>query len=138
MNKVFYLDAQRACLDAYNLGWRAYLQQRETDERRRRRERVNAGRQASALMAQADKMRAKATKARAAQNMQRRAERMLAGVEAERSADRVARLRFPVPAAVRPDPADRRRACPSRTGPPRCSAASTWPSTGAAGWWSSG
>src|SRR5277367_344987 len=49
-------------------------------------------------MAQADKMRAKATKARAAQNMQRRAERMLAGVEAERTADRVARLRFPVPA----------------------------------------
>ena len=98
VNKVFYLDAQRACLDTYNLGWRAYLQQRETDERRRRRERVNAGRQASALMAQADKMRAKATKARAAQNMQRRAERMLAGVEAERTADRVARLRFPVPA----------------------------------------
>ncbi len=80
VNKVFYLDAQRACLDTYNLGWRAYLQQRETDERRRRRERVNAGRQAGALMAQADKMRAKATKARAAQNMQHRAERMLAGV----------------------------------------------------------
>jgi len=98
VNKVFYLDAQRACLDAYNLGWHAYLQQRETDERRRRRERVNAGRQAGALMAQADKMRAKATKARAAQNMQRRAERLLAGVEAERTADRVARLRFPVPA----------------------------------------
>jgi ATPase subunit of ABC transporter with duplicated ATPase domains len=98
VNKVFYLDAQRACLDTYNLGWRAYLQQRETDDRRHRRERVNAGRQAGALMAQADKMRAKATKARAAQNMQRRAERMLAGVEAERTADRVARLRFPVPA----------------------------------------
>jgi ATPase subunit of ABC transporter with duplicated ATPase domains len=98
VNKVFYLDAQRACLDTYNLGWRAYLQQRETDDRRRRRERVNAGRQAGALMAQADKMRAKATKARAAQNMQRRAERMLAGVEAERTADRVARFRFPVPA----------------------------------------
>src|SRR6201985_3193503 len=96
VNKVFYLDAQRACLDAYNLGWRAYLQQRETDERRRRRERVNAGRQASALMAQADKMRAKATKARAAQNMQRRAERMLAGGEAERSADRGGTVRFPV------------------------------------------
>ncbi len=97
VNKVFYLDAQRACLDTYNLGWRAYLQQRETDERRRRRERVNAGRQAGALMAQADKMRAKATKARAAHNMQRRAERMLAGVEAERTADRVAKLRFPLP-----------------------------------------
>src|ERR1700760_4914711 len=98
VNKVFYLDAQRACLDAYNLGWRAYLQQRETDERRRRRERVNAGRQAGAPVAQAAKLGAKATKAKAAQNMQRRAERMLAGVEAERSADRVARLRFPVPA----------------------------------------
>src|SRR5579859_6055293 len=55
VNKVFYLDAQRACLDIYNLGWRAYLQQRETDERRRRRERANAGRQASALMAQAER-----------------------------------------------------------------------------------
>jgi ATPase subunit of ABC transporter with duplicated ATPase domains len=97
VNKVFYLDAQRNCLDAYNLGWHAYLQQRETDERRRHRERVNAGRQASALMAQADKMRAKATKAQAAKNMQRRAERMLASVQAERQADKVAKLRFPTP-----------------------------------------
>jgi len=97
VNKVFYLDAQRNCLDTYNLGWHAYLQQRETDERRRRRERVNAGRQASALMAQADKMRAKATKAQAAKNMQRRAERMLATVQAERQADKVAKLRFPTP-----------------------------------------
>ncbi len=98
VNKVFYLDAQRVCLDIYNLGWHAYLQQRETDERRRRRERANAGRQASALMAQADKMRAKATKAQAAKNMQRRAERMLAAVEPERRSERVAKLRFPVPA----------------------------------------
>ena len=99
VNKVFHLDANRSVLDVYNVGWKTYLQQRETDERRRRRERVNAGRQAGALMAQADKMRAKATKARAAKNMQRRAERMLAGVEAERAADRVARLRFPDPAS---------------------------------------
>jgi ATPase subunit of ABC transporter with duplicated ATPase domains len=98
VNKVFYLDAQRANLDMYNLGWHAYLQQRETDERRRRRERVNAERQATALAAQADKMRAKATKARAAHNMQRRADRLLAGVEAERVHDRVARLSFPTPA----------------------------------------
>ncbi len=97
VNKIFYLDAQRQMLDTYNLGWHAYLQQRETDERRRRRERVNAGRQASALMAQADRMRAKATKAQAAKNMQRRAERLLAGVQAERHADKVARLRFPAP-----------------------------------------
>jgi len=98
VNKVFYLDAQRCVLDFYNLGWSAYLKQRETDERRRKRERANAERQATALSAQADKMRAKATKARAAQGMQRRAERLLSGLADERAADRVARLRFPVPA----------------------------------------
>jgi len=87
VNKVFHLDANRAALDIYNVGWKAYLEQREADERRRRRERVNAQRQATALQAQADKMRAKATKARAAQSMQRRAERLLAGVEAERVRD---------------------------------------------------
>ena len=43
-------------------------------------------------------MRAKATKAKAAQNMQRRAERLLASVSADRAPDRVARIRFPVPA----------------------------------------
>src|SRR6266566_2772637 len=97
-NKVFYLDADRSVLDIYNLGWHAYLEQRETDARRRRRERVNAERQAHALRSQADKMRAKATKARAAHSMQRRAERLLAGVSADRRAEKVARLRFPVPA----------------------------------------
>jgi ATPase subunit of ABC transporter with duplicated ATPase domains len=98
VNKVWYLDANRARVDVYNVGWRAYLEQRETDERRRRRERVNAERKASALLAQADKMRAKATKATAAQNMIRRAERLLAGLEEERVADRVAKVRFPAPA----------------------------------------
>jgi ATPase subunit of ABC transporter with duplicated ATPase domains len=98
VNKVFYLDANRSVLDYYNLRWKPYLQQRETDERRRKRERANAERQAATLSAQADKMRAKATKARAAQGMQRRAERLLAGVDGERAADRVAKLRFPIPA----------------------------------------
>jgi len=98
VNKVWYLDANRARVDVYNVGWRAYLEQRETDERRRRRERVNAERKASALLAQADKMRAKATKATAAQNMIRRAERLLAGLEEERAPDRVAKVRFPAPA----------------------------------------
>jgi ATPase subunit of ABC transporter with duplicated ATPase domains len=98
VNKVFHLDADRCVLDIYNLGWKGYLDQRETDARRRRRERSNAQRQATALQSQADKMRAKATKARAAQNMQRRAERLLAGVSAERASERVARIRFPVPA----------------------------------------
>ncbi len=98
VNKVFHLDANRAELDLYTLGWDAYLTQREADERRRRRERANAEKKAAALMAQADKMRAKATKAVAAQNMARRAEKMLAGLEDERASDKVARLRFPDPA----------------------------------------
>ncbi len=98
VNKVFHLDANRSTLDIYNVGWKAYLQQRETDERRRRREKANAERQATALQLQADKMRAKATKAKAAQNMLRRADKLMEGIEAERSADRVAKLRFPEPA----------------------------------------
>jgi ATPase subunit of ABC transporter with duplicated ATPase domains len=98
VTKVFHLDANRAALDIYNVGWRAYLQQRETDERRRHRERANAEKKAAALLAQADKMRAKATKATAAQNMARRAERLLDGLEDRRVADKVARLRFPKPA----------------------------------------
>jgi ATPase subunit of ABC transporter with duplicated ATPase domains len=98
VNKVFHLDANRAELDAYNLGWRAYLQQRETDERRRHRERANAAKQAEALRDQAERMRAKATKAKAAQSMFKRADRLMVGLEAERAADRVAKIRFPDPA----------------------------------------
>jgi ATPase subunit of ABC transporter with duplicated ATPase domains len=97
VNKVFHLDATRGALDIYNVGWRAYLTQRETDERRRKRERANAEKKAATLSAQADRMRAKATKAVAAQQMARRAEQLLAGLEPERRADRVARLRFPEP-----------------------------------------
>src|SRR4051795_7083827 len=98
VNRVFHLDANRAVLDLYNVGWKAYLQQREVDERRRKRERVNAEKKAAALMSQADRMRAKATKAVAAQNMARRAERLLSGLEEERRGDRVARIKFPEPA----------------------------------------
>jgi ATPase subunit of ABC transporter with duplicated ATPase domains len=98
VNKVFHLDANRAEVDVYNMGWKAYLTQRETDERRRKRERMNAERKASELMDQANKMRAKATKAQAAQSMMKRAERLMQGVEAERRSDRVARIKFPSPA----------------------------------------
>ncbi len=98
VNRVFHLDANRAEMDLYNIGWKAYLTQRETDERRRKRERANTEKKAGVLMAQADKMRAKATKAVAAQNMARRAERMLAGLEGERASDKVAKIRFPDPA----------------------------------------
>jgi ATPase subunit of ABC transporter with duplicated ATPase domains len=99
VTKVFHLDAGRAELDTYAMNWRRYLEQRESDEKRRRRERLNAERKAERLFTQADKMRAKATKATAAQNMARRAERLLAATETERSADRVAKIRLPQPAA---------------------------------------
>jgi ATPase subunit of ABC transporter with duplicated ATPase domains len=98
VNKVWYLDANRAVMDPYNVGWKKYQEARETDERRRRRERANAERKAGALFAQADKLHAKATKATAAQNMARRAEKMLAGLEEVRAADKVAKVRFPQPA----------------------------------------
>jgi len=98
VNRVFHLDANRAELDIYNLGWKPYLQQRETDERRRKRERANVEKQASVLKAQADRMRYKATKARAAQSMDKRAARLLSGLEEVRRNDKVAKLRFPEPA----------------------------------------
>ncbi|MGH3714426.1 MAG: ABC-F family ATP-binding cassette domain-containing protein [Micromonosporaceae bacterium] len=98
VNKVWYLDANRSVVDFYNVGWKAYLDQREADERRRRRERANAERKAGALFAQADKMRAKATKAVAAQNMAKRAEKLLTGLEGVRASDKVAKVRFPTPA----------------------------------------
>ncbi|MDR0592751.1 MAG: ATP-binding cassette domain-containing protein [Bifidobacteriaceae bacterium] len=99
VNKVIHLDANRHRLDQYNLGWHAYLEQREVDERRRKRERAGAEKKAAALMAQANRMRAKATKAVAAQNMAKRAERLLDLTEAEARRDKVAAIRFPDPAA---------------------------------------
>jgi ATPase subunit of ABC transporter with duplicated ATPase domains len=99
VNRVFHLDANRAVLDVYNVGWQTYLQQRETDERRRKRERSNAEKQAAALRDQAERMRAKATKAKAAQGMLRRADRLTDALEGERRGDRVAKIRFPEPAA---------------------------------------
>ena len=98
VNKVFHLDANRAVIDIYNMGWRNYLTQRETDEMRRKRELMNAQNKAKTLTDQANKMRAKATKATAAQNMLKRAEKLLEGVEGERQADKVAAIKFPTPA----------------------------------------
>src|SRR5690606_4252075 len=98
VTKVLHLDANRQTIDVYNMGWHAYLKQRETDEKRRRRERMNAENKAKTLTDQANKMRAKATKAQAAQSMLKRAERLMEGVEGERKADKVARIAFPAPA----------------------------------------
>jgi ATPase subunit of ABC transporter with duplicated ATPase domains len=97
VNKVWHLDANRQEIDQYAMGWSSYLTARETDERRRRRERRNAEQQADALRSQAEKMRAKATKAKAAQSMLKRADKILASSDDVRRSDKVAALRFPEP-----------------------------------------
>ncbi|WP_299055266.1 ABC-F family ATP-binding cassette domain-containing protein [uncultured Nocardioides sp.] len=99
VNRVLHLDANRERMDVYNMGWRRYQTQRETDEKRRKRERANAESKAKTLTDQANKMRAKATKAQAAQSMLKRAEKMMSGIEGERRADKVAKIAFPKPAA---------------------------------------
>jgi ATPase subunit of ABC transporter with duplicated ATPase domains len=98
VNKVFYLDANRQVIDVYNMGWKHYLRQREADEERRKKERVNVEKKATALQLQAARFGAKASKAAAAHQMVARAEKMLAGLDEVRAVDRVAKLRFPEPA----------------------------------------
>ncbi len=98
VNKVLHLDANRAEIDVYNMGWASYIAQRETDEKRRKRERMNTENKARTLTEQANRMRAKATKAQAAQSMLKRAEKMMSGLEGERRNDRVAKIKFPAPA----------------------------------------
>ncbi len=98
VNKVMHLDANRTAMDVYNMSWKNYLTQRETDEVRRRRERMNAENKAKTLTDQANKMRAKASKAQAAQSMLKRAEKMMSSLEGERAVDKVARIKFPAPA----------------------------------------
>lgn len=97
VNQVWHLDAQRAALDVYALGWKSYLRQREDDEKRRRRERANAEKKAAQLQLAAARLGAKATKAVAAQNMVKRANALLANTQTEAKAEKVAHLRFPTP-----------------------------------------
>jgi len=97
VTKVLHLDAQREAIQTYSMGWAEYLKERETVERRRRKDAAAATQQAAALRSQAERMRAKATKARAAQGMLKRAERLLTDVQDVGSAEKVANLRFPDP-----------------------------------------
>lgn len=97
-NKIWFLDAVRAEADVFNMGYDKYVDARATDEARRRRERANAEKKASALKTQADKLGAKATKAKAAKQMAARAERMLGSLDEVRQSDRVAHITFPEPA----------------------------------------
>ncbi len=98
VNRIFYLDALRGVIDVYNMGWRNYLKQRESDEERRKRERANAEKKATTLQLQAARFGAKASKAAAAQQMVKRAEKLLGGLEEIRETDRVAKIKFPDPA----------------------------------------
>ncbi len=98
VNRVFYLDANRQLIDIYNMNWKNYLRQRVADEERRKKERANAEKKATALQQQAARFGAKASKAAAAHQMAARAEKLLSGLEEVRQADRVAKLRFPKPA----------------------------------------
>ena len=108
VNRVFYLDANRQVLDIYNMGWKQYLKQREADEqRRKKRARQNAEKKAGALQLQAAKMRREGDARRSPRRTwSRRAERLLSGLEEVRQVDRVAKLRFPDPGALRQDAAD--------------------------------
>ena len=92
-NKVWFLDAVRGEADVYNMGYKKYLDARATDEARRRRERANAEKKASALQKQAAKLGAKATKAAAAKQMLHRAERMMSQLDEVRVADKVANIK---------------------------------------------
>ncbi|WP_166778877.1 ATP-binding cassette domain-containing protein [Curtobacterium salicis] len=98
VNRVFYLDANRQTIDIYNMGWKLYQRQRVADEERRRKERAGAEKKAATLKDQAARFGAKASKAAAAHQMVARADKLLAGLEDERVADRVAKIRFPTPA----------------------------------------
>ena len=98
VTRVFHLDANRAEIDLYNVGWKAYLVQRETDERRRKRERVNAEKQAAR-----SRRRPTGCATRPPRPGRRRAwtsgrQRLLAGLDEVRRSDKVAKLRFPEPA----------------------------------------
>ncbi|TCJ30757.1 ABC-F family ATP-binding cassette domain-containing protein [Nocardioides jejuensis] len=99
INKVFHLDANRAVIDIYNVGWQPYLKQRQTDEARRKRERLNAENKVKTLTDQANRMKARASGASAAQSMLKRAERISSGIEGERQSDKVAAIKFPSPQA---------------------------------------
>ena len=95
VNRVWFLDAVRGEADVYNMGWQKYLDARATDEQRRRRGTGQRREEGVGVAGAGRQMGAKATKAVAAQNMLRRAERMIAELDAERAADKVARSGSP-------------------------------------------
>ena len=134
VNKVLHLDANRAEVDVYNMGWSAYLTQRETDERRRKRERANAERKAIDAdgPGQQDARQGHQGAGRAVDDEARRAAAWPGSRPSARS-DRVARITFPKPAPCGKTPLTAQRAVEVATARWRSSPTSTSPSTGAAG-----
>lgn len=97
VNRVWHLDSSRAQIDMYNLGWKAYIKQRQQDAIRLRREREVAEKKADRLLKIGAKLHAKSTKAVAAQNMIRRAQKLLAETSPVENSAKVADIRFPEP-----------------------------------------
>ncbi|MFC5744049.1 ABC-F family ATP-binding cassette domain-containing protein [Actinomadura rugatobispora] len=95
-NRIWHLE--HGAMEVHNTGWRTYLADRDSAERRRARQRAAAERKAAALHAQADRMRARSATAVRARDMARRADRMLAESEPVRRAEKAARIRLPDPA----------------------------------------
>ena len=98
MNKVLHLDANRAEVDVYNMGWSTYLAQRETDERRRTpraAERRAQGRHADGP-GQPDARQGDQGAGRAVDDEARRAADRRRRDRAP--SDRVAKIKFPAPA----------------------------------------
>ena len=98
VNRVWFLDAVRGEVDVYNMSWQRYLDARATDEQRRRRERANAEKKASALHAQAAKLGCEGHQGRRGAEHGQAGGRLLAGLDEVRVADKVARIKFPSPA----------------------------------------
>jgi ATPase subunit of ABC transporter with duplicated ATPase domains len=70
VNRVWHVAD--GTLEVHNTGWRTYLADRESDDRRRARLRAAAERKAAALHAQADRMRSRSATAVRARDMARR------------------------------------------------------------------
>ena len=137
VNRVFHLDANRAEMDIYNIGWKPYLLQRETDERRRKRERAQR-REEGGHAAGPGRQDARQGHQGRRGPEHGQARRAAAGGHRGRAGQRQGRqAALPRPRPVRQDAADRARACPAPTARWRSSPTSTSPSTAAPASWSS-
>ena len=133
VNRVFHLDANRGELDLYNVGWKPYLLQRETDERRRKREYANATKKASALhgAGREDARQGHQGRRRPEHDQARRADARRRRGGADQRQGRQAAL--PRAGAVRQARRCGPAGCRAPTAARRSSPTSTWPSTAARG-----